>query len=258
MPHKLLSLLALSLSTLLAVSVNADIINYRYKVIASYPHNTNVYTQGLVYDAGKLYESAGQFGESRLITRALDDATPLQETPLPPTLFAEGLTLYNDKLFQLTWKSGRAFIYEKKSHQAAGEFHIGGQGWGLTHNHEHLIMSDGSSLLRFLDPNSFEIEKTLPVTYRGKPLRLLNELEWIDGRIFANVWQTDWIVIINPEHGQVEAKVNLKDLLPASLRTRRTDVLNGIAYDALGKRLFVTGKYWPRLYQIELFTADKP
>lgn len=257
MSHRPLLLLALA-SLLISSSTLAGILTYHYKVTASFPHDTNVYTQGLVFSQGLLYESAGQYGESKLLSRKLESLTPLQSHRLQRSLFAEGLTLLDNKLYQLTWKSGRAFVYDSQTLKLTGEFHITGEGWGLTDNGRQLIMSDGSHLLRFLNPENFDIIRTLAVTYQGKPLRQLNELEWIDGQIFANVWQTDWIVMINPDSGLVEGKVNLRDLLPAGLRSRRTDVLNGIAYDADDKRLFVTGKYWPRIYQIELQQPNTP
>lgn len=233
-------------------TTSPQLIEYQYRVIAEHPHATNVFTQGLEYHNGLLYESAGQYGESALLTRSLDSSTPLQLHRLDKRLFAEGLTLLNNRLYQLSWKSQRGFIYRPNDLQPIAEFNIHGEGWGMTHNDQQLIISNGSNLLQFINPVDFTVSKTLAVTFEGKALHKLNELEWIDGLIYANIWQSHWIVMIDPASGHVVGKVYLKDLLPKKLRTARTDVLNGIAYDRNNKRLLVTGKYWPRIYHIEL------
>ncbi len=234
------------------LSADDGVTVYRYRVVEQFPHATDVFTQGLVYRDGLLYESAGQYGESRLLTRTLTDTTPIRETSLPPDLFAEGIAVVGDRLFQLTWRSGRGFVYRRDTLEPLREFRLRGQGWGMAYDGERLIVSNGSSELQFLDPDTLETVKTLTVTRRDRPVAQLNELEWIDGLIYANVWRTDLIVMIDPDSGRIRGEVNLEQLLPSVLRRARTGVLNGIAYDAAGQRLLVTGKYWPRLYHIEL------
>lgn len=237
---------------LLPATAWTDIVTYQYRVVASYPHDTGVFTQGLIYRDGALYESAGQYGESRLLKRTLTDSTPYREHRLPPALFAEGITLLNGRIYQLTWRSHHGFIYDQETLTPLGEFGFSGEGWGLTDNGQHLIVSDGTDRLSFIDPTGFKVIRTIDVRLNGKPVYRLNELEWIDGKLYANIWQTNWIIIIDPESGAVEGRVRLHDILPKELRTRKTDVLNGIAYDREKRRLLVTGKYWPRLYHIEL------
>jgi glutamine cyclotransferase len=244
------SLLLLLLPTL-AVS-DSPVINYQYRVINQYPHSTEVFTQGLEFHQGLLYEGSGQRGHSMVQTRSLDSIQAIRQTALDDRLFGEGITILGDKLYQLTWQSKRGFVYDKNTLAPEAEFTIRGQGWGITNNGQQLIYSDGSNQLRFLNPHTFNLEQTLSVNDNGKAVNWLNELEWVDGLIYANVWRSHWIVIIDPQNGKVVGRVNLKHLLPDKLRSKRTDVLNGIAYDKTSKRLFVTGKYWPRLYQIEL------
>lgn len=235
----------------------ADVVNFQYRVVNSFPHSIDVFTQGLVYENGILYESAGIYGESRLLTRPLNKDTPIKQVRLANTYFAEGITIIGEQIFQLTWKSRRGFIYNKSDLAVTGEFHIPGEGWGITTNGSQLIISDGSSRLEFFDPSNFKRIKSLIVRFDGKPVERLNELEWIEGKIFANVWGSNWIVIIDPDTGDITGKVRLESLLADDLRNAHTDVLNGIAYDQTQQRLLVTGKYWPRLYQIELIDPDK-
>ena len=252
-----LSLLVCSLVT--SSRVSADVDTYSYRIIETFPHATDVFTQGLVYQDNTLFESAGMYGESRLLTRTLDNIAPLKQQTLDQRLFAEGITILGDSIYQLTWKSRRGFIYDKNSLQLTGEFKVAGEGWGITDDGHQLIISDGSNQLFFMNPVDFKVTKTLQVYYHGNPVKQLNELEWIDGRIYANIWGSDWIVMIDPNSGDVTGKVHLDKLLPDELRTYRTDVLNGIAFDTQKRRLLVTGKYWPRLYHIELIApADSP
>lgn len=249
-------LLGFSLSLLVCACASsggfAETINYRYRVVESFPHDRSVFTQGLVYHQGKLFESAGQYGQSRLLVRTLASSEALQLHQLPDTIFAEGITLMEDRLFQLSWRSGRVFVYDAQTLKPLREYSLAGEGWGLTHNGRELIVSDGSAVLQFIDPDKFTVSRRLAVTLDGKPITQINELEWIDGHIYANIWQSNWIIIIDPESGEVVGKVRLNQLLPDDLRTTTTDVLNGIAYDHDKKRLLVTGKYWPRIYHIEL------
>jgi|TARA_B110000908_G_scaffold154664_1_gene192187 glutamine cyclotransferase len=255
-------LLIILLSCLSSVSLanplikKSSVIEYQYHIVASYPHSTEIFTQGLEYRRGLLYESAGQRSQSRVTKRSLNAAKPIKTTPLLQRYFGEGLSLLNNQLFQLTWQSGRGFIYHPDTLEKIGDFPIDGEGWGLTNNGQHLIVSNGSSQISFVDPENFSIVRTLNVTFDGIPVPKINELEWVDGVIYANIWQSDWIVMIDSQSGYVVGKVFLKNLLPDELRSAKTDVLNGIAFDHQEQRLLVTGKYWPRIYHIEL-TAIK-
>ena len=248
--------LLLALLIPFGVQASEPITDYGYRVIKAYPQSPTVFTQGLEFKNGLLYEGAGKFGESQLLIRKLDSDEALNSVALDSKLFGEGITLLNDKLYQLTWKSRRGFIYDAQSLEPKGEFEVAGEGWGLTNNGKQLILSDGSELISFIDPENFEISRQIRVTVQGQPVRNLNELEWVNGMIYANIWQTDWIIMIDPQSGEVKGRLSLQGLLPDKLRTRSTNVLNGIAWDAEQERLFVTGKYWPRLYQIEIFPVS--
>ena len=255
MKYPVATLVLLSPLLLLAQPVVSEIPvqTYQYKVIAEYPQDPNFFTQGLEFHQGYLYASSGIRGKSALVIRDLSSLQPLRIQYLEKHLFGEGITIVDDKVYQLTWQSGRGFIYQANDLRPLGEFNVQGDGWGLTNNGQQLIYSDGSSKLRFINTENFAIEKEIIVRLNGKPIDKLNELEWVDGLIYANIWQSNWIVIINPEEGHIIAKVRLNDLLPSALRTDSTDVLNGIAYDKVQKRLLVSGKNWPRLYHIELY-----
>jgi glutamine cyclotransferase len=238
------------------------VIEYQYRVLTTYPHDTNIFTQGLEFHQGVLYESAGQTGRSMLLTRALEQTPAIQQHRLRAQFFAEGITVLNKHIYQLTWKSQRGFIYDQDTLQPKAEFSYKGEGWGITNDGEQLIISNGSHQLQFIDPMDFSLKRTLDVKFENKPLHNINELEWVDGLIYANIWQSNWIVMIDPHTGHVVGKVSLKGLLPDHLRTEQTDVLNGIAYDRNKKRLLVTGKNWPQLFHIELIpnllAAHKP
>ncbi len=226
---------------------------YGYKVIKSYPHNPRHYCQGLVYHEGLLYEGTGHYGESLLGRFDLDTGEPVNLIDLDALYFGEGIAIWEDKIIQLTWKENVAFVYDKKTFKKIGSFKYSGEGWGLTHDGTHLILSDGTPTLRFLDPKSYKVVRRLTVKDRGRSLRNLNELEYINGEIYANIYQTDQIVRISPKDGQVVGWIDLTGLLPAAQRrAHQSEVLNGIAYDVEKKRLLVTGKYWPKLYHIEL------
>ena len=231
------------------------IIEYQYKVIARYPHNPNVFTQGLEFYRGELFESAGRRGHSKVLKRTLTSSKPIHQHRLAKQFFAEGITLLNDQLFQLTWQSKRGFIYNPNTLQLTGDFTIKGEGWGMTNNGKQLIISNGSHQLTFIDPKDFSVRNIVDVTFDNKPLNNINELEWVDGLIYANIWQSDLIVMIDPKTGKVVGKVLLSNLLPVHLKTVTTNVLNGIAYDRRNKRLLVTGKNWPLLFHIELTTG---
>jgi len=246
------SLRALSLKETQPLSLLPAAKEYSYRVLQSFPHATSIYTQGLEYHNNYLFESGGKYGESIILKRRLNSTEPEQYSPLDHTLFAEGITVMGDHVYQLSWKSQRGFIYSASSLTAQGEFSYRGEGWGLTNNGQQLIMSNGSDKLQFINPEDFTVSHSIDVILEGRPVTRLNELEWIDGLVYANIWTSNFIVMINPLSGQVVAYVNLDKLLPTHMKTAQTDVLNGIAYDRKRKRLLVTGKYWPRLYHIEL------
>jgi glutamine cyclotransferase len=224
---------------------------YTYRVVRTYPHDPKAFTQGLVYAEGYLYEGTGLEGQSSLRKVELRTGRVLQIKKLAPELFGEGITLYQGKIYQLTWRNGICFVYERDSFRNMMEFSYAGEGWGLTHDGKHLIMSDGSDTLTFRDPDTFAVVKRLQVKAGGAPVRNLNELEYVEGEIYANVWQTDLIARISPRTGEVVGWIDLSGLL-SEREARDADVLNGIAYDPKEKRLFVTGKLWPKLFEIEI------
>lgn len=228
---------------------------YTYAVVNVYPHDPGAFTQGLVYADGVLYESTGLNGRSSLRRVALQTGEVLQRRELAPEFFGEGLALFDNRLIQLTWQNNTGFVYDLVSFELLQTWSYPTEGWGLTHDGTHLIMSDGSAVLRFLDPYTFAVQREVTVTDAGRPVAQLNELEYINGEVFANVWMTDWIVRIDPRTGRVVGWVDLSGLLTAEERTA-ADVLNGIAYDSQGGRLFVTGKLWPKLFEITL--APRP
>ncbi|MFQ3611255.1 MAG: glutaminyl-peptide cyclotransferase [Fimbriimonadales bacterium] len=231
---------------------------YGYRVVNTYPHDREAFTQGLEYYNGWLYESTGLEGRSSLRKVELRTGRVLQIRRLSQEIFAEGITLFNSRIYQLTWKNGVAFVYDRDSFRNITEHRYTGEGWGLTHDGKHLIMSDGSDTLFFRDPDTFGVVRQLKVHANGAPVRNLNELEYIEGEIWANIWQTDMIARISPKTGEVVGWVDLEglvNLLPERDRLY-ADVLNGIAYDKQNKRLFVTGKLWSRLFEIELVPAD--
>jgi glutaminyl-peptide cyclotransferase len=221
------------------------------RVIATYPHDPGAFTQGLTVHDGELYESTGQYGHSSLRRVDIDSGAVEQIAPVNFTFFAEGMTIFGGRIYQLTWKSQTAFIYDLATFELLGTRRYSGEGWGLTHDGESLIVSDGSATLFFYEPEGFTVTRTIEVRDQGMPVARLNELEFVNGEIWANIWYEDRIARISPETGEVLAWVDLSLLVP---RTRRDPdaVLNGIAYDPAADRLFVTGKYWPQLFEIEL------
>ena len=222
-----------------------------HRVLREFPHDPQAFTQGLFFHDGALYESTGLRGESTLRRVALETGEVLQQRPLLPALFGEGAALADGRIVQLTWQAGLGFVYDPESFRLLREFRYAGEGWGLTYDGERLIMSDGTDTLRFLDPESFRETGRLPVRADGAPVERLNELEWIEGEIWANLWTEDRIARIHPDTGEVTAFVDLEGLLDPAARLPDSDVLNGIAWDAEGRRLFVTGKKWPTLFEIE-------
>ena len=225
---------------------------YTYRVVAEYPHSRTSYTQGLQFIDGELWEGTGEYGHSRLMRTDLATGKILEKSENPKDEFGEGITLLGDKIYQLTWLNGKMHIYDRKSLAHLATHTYKGEGWGLTTDGEKLYMSDGSNYIRILNPETMKQEGRFGVTLRGESLQYLNELEWIDGKIWANVYTTDHIVIINPENGVVEGVIDLSGILPEKERDSRTDVLNGIAYDKATKRIFVTGKNWSKLFEIRV------
>ncbi len=222
-----------------------------YRVLGSKPLQPDLWTQGLEIVNGSLYVSSGLYGRSALLKFDFDTGNREKGTRLHPRMFAEGLTVLNNRIYQLTWKERLGIVYDRESFETIELFELRGQGWGLTNDGEQLIYSDGSHQLHYLSPATLEITRTIDVVENGKPLRNLNELEWIEGKIWANVWQTDRIVVVDPESGAVTASIDLTGLLPATDRRPGTNVLNGIARDPATGAIWVTGKRWPRLFQIE-------
>ena len=235
-----------------ATSTPSEPKQYTYEVVATYPHLTTSYTQGLQFENGVMWEGTGQHGLSRLQRLNLSTGSADVVAELPEKDFGEGITLLGDKIYQLTWTSNTAYVYDRNTGRRIKTLRYSGEGWGLTTDGEKLYMTDGTARLSTIDPETFRRISSVTVTYKGNPVQLLNELEWIEGRIWANVYTTDKIVIINPATGVVEGLINLEGLLPESERTPSTDVLNGIAYDSVGKRIFVTGNNWSRLFEIKL------
>jgi len=224
---------------------------YGYEVVHVWPHDTRAFTQGLVFHDGKLLESTGQIGRSSLRLAEIETGKVLQKVDVPAPYFAEGITLLKGKVYQLTWQHGVGFIYDARTLEKLGEFNYRGEGWGLTNDGQSLILSDGTSQLRFLDPDNFQVQKTIAVRDGSKALSRINELEYVQGEIYANIWHADRIARINPQTGMIVGWIDLRGLLHGEFLDEEA-VLNGIAYDETNGRLFVTGKLWPSLFEIRL------
>jgi glutamine cyclotransferase len=229
------------------------IATYTYKVVHAYPHDPNAYTEGLFYLKGYLYESTGLEGHSSIRKVRLETGDIVLTHDLPPQYFGEGITYWGNRLIGLTWKSQLGFTYNLHTFTVEGQFKYPGEGWALTRNEHEIFMSDGTPQLRVLDPKTLHELRRIRVTANGRPVDQLNELEWVQGTILANIWQTNRIAQINPDTGEIIAWIDLTGLLPARDRLPgHTDVLNGIAYDETNGRLFVTGKFWPKLFEIQI------
>lgn len=242
---------AIILSLLLAACGEAQVKEYRLDVVAEYPHDTESYTQGLFINEGQMYESTGVHGKSTFRKVDLETGKAIERLDFDKKYFVEGSVIWNGNLYILTWESRLAFIYDAATLEYRSTWKYPREGWGITTDGKHLIASDGSANLYFMDEN-FAQQKKILVTIEGRPVRFLNELEYIDGKIWANVYTSDEIVIINPKDGNIEGVIDCKGLLPKELRTPATDVLNGIAYDPVEDRIFLTGKNWPKLYEVKL------
>lgn len=224
---------------------------YDVRVVETYPHDSRAFTQGLFYLDGVLYESTGLVGQSTIRRVRLRDGRVLQSTPIPPGRFGEGIVNWRDQIVSITWQGGTGYRWDRRTLRQLGEWHYPGEGWGLTQNGADIIMSDGTAELRFLDPATLAERRRVTVTAQGQPVERLNELEWVNGEIFANVWHTAFIVRIDPASGRVTGVIDLRPLI-AENHGDEDAVLNGIAYDRARDRLFVTGKNWAHLYEIDL------
>ena len=230
----------------------ASVPVYSYELINAYPHDRTAYTQGLAFEDGFIYEGTGLYGQSSLRKVNLNTGEVLQQHAHPSRYFGEGITVLNDKIFQVTWRSRVAFVYDRDSFRLLNTFSYDGQSWGITFDGSSLIMSDGTAILRFFDPRTFTEIGRVKVTDNNKLVTRLNELEYVRGEIYANIWKTDRIARIAPDTGRVVGWIDLRGLLGAEHRDQPVDVLNGIAYDPETDRLFVTGKLWPKLFEIKL------
>jgi glutaminyl-peptide cyclotransferase len=240
------------LAAALAAPVLAATPVQGFKVVNSYPHDPDAFTQGLFFHDGFLFEGTGLRGRSSIRKVEMETGKVVQQVDLPADVFGEGISQWGDRLIGITWTEQTAYVLDLKTFKLWRKFNYPGEGWGLTRSDKELVMSDGSSELRFLDPLTFKELRRVRVTADGKPVDQLNELEWVEGEVLANVWMTDRIARIDPRTGRVTGWIDLSGLLPSSQRPNPDAVLNGIAYDARKKRLFVTGKLWPRLFEIQL------
>jgi glutamine cyclotransferase len=229
---------------------------YGFRVLHVFPHDPSAFTQGLEYRGGFLYEGTGMNGHSALRKVELQTGKVVQETRLAPQFFGEGITVIDQRITQLTWQSEVGFIYDQLTFKALRTFQYPGEGWGLANDGKQIYMSDGSAQIRCLDPMTLREQRRFTVHEGAHPIVSLNELEWVRGELFANVWQTDRVVRIAPDDGRVLGWVDLSGLLPEE-KHGGADVLNGIAYDSMGDRLFVTGKLWPRIFEIQLLPKKK-
>lgn len=234
-----------------AVPQIVEPVKYTYNIKAVYPHDTNSYTQGLQFVDGVLWEGTGEWGKSVLQKVDLKSGRAEVLATLPKSEFGEGITVLGDKVYQLTWTNNKVHVYDLQGNHLKDMRYVG-EGWGLTSDGESLYMSNGTTDIYKMNPETFKREGKITVTMRGEAVNFINELEWIDGKIWANVYTTDYVVIINPQTGIVEGLIDFTGLLKPEDVTERTDVLNGIAYDAEGKRIFVTGKLWNKLFEIEI------
>jgi len=225
---------------------------FGYKIVNTYPHDTNSFTQGLIFDKGVLYESTGLIGRSAVKIVDLKTGKTLKSHELPDNYFGEGIAIIENKIIQLTWRSKTGFVYDKKTLKLIKKFSYQTQGWGITYDGKYLIISDGSAVLYFMDPNTFKVVGTLEVYGDNGKVSKLNELEYINGEIYANIWGTEKIARINPKTGRVTAWIDLSGLLSDQDKKNRVDVLNGIAFNSENGTLFVTGKLWPKIFEIEL------
>ncbi len=227
-------------------------VSLDYTVVGAFPHRVRAFTQGLVVHDGALVESSGRYRQSSVAILDLESGEVRRERALADNLFGEGLALAGDRLYQLTWRAGKALLYDAATLEPAGTMSYSGEGWGLTHDGRHLIMSDGSAELSFRDPADFSEVRRVTVTDGARPVKRLNELEWVEGRVYANVYLTSRVVVINPQDGVVQAELDLTPLFRKARDQVQAGVANGIAWDSKARRLFITGKNWPAIYEIKV------
>jgi glutaminyl-peptide cyclotransferase len=230
---------------------------FNYTIARTYPHDTTSYTEGLVMQDGRLYEGTGRYGMSELRLNDIETGKAIRQYDLGPIYFGEGVTVFGERIFQLTYISNKGFIYDRETFALEQSFDFPMQGWGLTHDGTHLLMSDGSSSVRFIDPQTLQTEKTIYVSDDVGPVGFLNELEYVDGRLYANVWQTDFIAIIDPATGKITGWIDLTGLNPDPEKLVYPYVLNGIAFNEATGRLIVTGKCWPSMWEIDLVERSR-
>jgi glutaminyl-peptide cyclotransferase len=235
-----------------ALAAAAQTPEYTYKIIHVYPHDPRAFTEGLEYRAGNLYESTGIKGTSWLRKEKLETGQVLQQFDLDSQYFGEGITILNQQITQLTWQTEIGFLYDQATFHVKRTFNYPGEGWSLTNDGSNIYMDDGTAQIRVWDPVTLQEKRRFTVKDHGQPVINLNELEWVRGELYADIWQKDVIVRISPTDGRVLGWIDMTGILPAADRTGSEDVLNGIAYDSLGDRLFVTGKYWPKLFEIKV------
>lgn len=249
---KTFRLMVLLISLLIALAcTDAGVKEYKLEVVAEYPHDTGSYTQGLFFHDGQMYESTGLHGKSTFRKVDVETGEALEKLNFDKKYFVEGSVIWNGNLYILTWESRVAFVYDAETLEYKSSWKYPREGWGITTDGKHLIASDGTANLYFMDENFAQKKKVL-VTIEDRPVRFLNELEYIDGKIWANVYTADEIVIIDPKDGKIEGVIDCRGLLPRELRTPDTDVLNGIAYDEKTGKIYLTGKNWPKIYEIKL------
>jgi len=261
----ILLLLLVLISSILAITIlnnsnpvgntNADTARYTYKIIQVYSHDTKAFTQGLIYTDGFLIESTGLYGQSSLRRIDLSTGSILQQVDLPYQYFGEGITVVNDKILQLTWTTKIGFIYNITNFEIIGNFSYSTQGWGITFDGEHLIISDGSEFLYFFNPTTFELAKQIKVYDKNSTINNINELEYVNGHIYANIWKQQKIAVINPDTGQIKAWVDLTGIENME-NLSSEEVLNGIAYNDAKDHFFVTGKNWPHIFEIKLVLEE--
>ena len=249
-----LSLFVLVSACAKKIPVEEGVKNYSYTILNAWPHDPSAFTQGLIYLNGGLIESTGLNGQSSLRKVELTTGKVQQETHLAEEYFGEGMTVIRNRVYQITWRNQKGFVYDLATFALLKEFTYTGEGWGLTTDGHSLILSDGTATLRFLDSETLQVTRTVEVTNDGQPMPRLNELEYIQGEIYANVWQTNTVVRIDPATGNITSVIDFTGLLPLQERQANTDVLNGIAYDADHDRLFVTGKNWPKIFEVKLIS----
>jgi glutaminyl-peptide cyclotransferase len=235
-----------------APAPNGPVPKYGYQIVNIWPHDSNAFTQGLILMDGKLLESTGEEGRSSLRRVELETGKVLKKVDVPVPYFAEGIAMLNGKVYQLTWQHHIGFIYDAQTFERTGQFNYAGEGWGLTTDGQSLILSDGSTRIRFINPADFSVTKTISVIDGSTPIDQLNELEYVNGEIYANVWHDNRIAVINPQNGHVNSWIDLNGLMPEGELHDPEAVLNGIAYDQANNKLFVTGKLWPRLFEIRV------